>query len=67
MQFSKKLRANGKIGARCRAAVCSAAALGLATSVLLPPVQAQAANSLLELFQQRRKPLYAPFRPFSSA
>ncbi|UWF59731.1 L,D-transpeptidase family protein [Brucella sp. 2716] len=67
MQFSKKLRANGEVGTRRRAAVCSAAALGLATSVLLPPVQAQAANSLLELFQQRRQTQTQPAQPQAAA
>jgi len=32
-----------------------AAAIALAASVFLPTAQAQAANSLMELFQQRRQ------------
>ncbi|WP_428839567.1 L,D-transpeptidase family protein [Brucella oryzae] len=40
-----------------------AAAIALAASVFLPTAQAQAANSLLELFQQRRQQQVQPAQP----
>ena len=56
MQFSRHSQMDQKSNAAGRGKnIRRAAAIALAASVFFPTVQAQAANSLLELFQQRRQ------------
>ncbi|MBB5701935.1 murein L,D-transpeptidase YcbB/YkuD [Ochrobactrum daejeonense] len=55
MQFSRHVQKDDRNGDKRGLYIRRAAALALAASVLLPTTQAQAANSLLELFQQRRQ------------
>ncbi len=60
MQFSRQLQGNGKRRTRRGLPVYSTAAFALAASVFLPPTHALAANSLLELFQQRKQQVEQP-------
>src|SRR5690606_22882228 len=55
MQFPRHSQTDEKSSAGRGLTIRRAAVLALAASVFLPTTQAQAANSLLELFQQRRQ------------
>ena len=55
MQFPRHSQTDEKSSAGRGLTIRRAAALALAASVFLPTAQAEAANSLLELFQQRRQ------------
>lgn len=55
MQFPRHSQTDEKSSAGRGLTIRRAAALALAASVFLPTTQAEAANSLLELFQQRRQ------------
>ncbi|MBR7653996.1 murein L,D-transpeptidase [Brucella oryzae] len=63
MQFSRYSQMDQKSSAMRGQNIRRAAAIALAASVFLPTAQAQAANSLLELFQQRRQQQVQPAQP----
>lgn len=63
MQFSRHSQMDEKSSTGRGLNIRRAAALALAASVFLPTVQAQAANSLMELFQQRRQQQMQPAQP----
>lgn len=63
MQFSRNLNRNIKDNRKRGPYVRNAMAFALAASTLFSTAQAQAANSLLELFQQRRQQQAQPVQP----
>ncbi|PQA71797.1 peptidoglycan-binding protein [Brucella oryzae] len=63
MQFSRHSQMDQKSSAGRGINIRHAAAIALAASVFLPTAQAEAANSLLELFQQRRQQQVQPAQP----
>nr|WP_278376815.1 murein L,D-transpeptidase [Brucella anthropi] len=63
MQFSRHSQMDEKSSAARGQNIRRAAAIALAASVFLPTAQAQAANSLMELFQQRRQQQVQPAQP----
>ncbi|MBC2886773.1 murein L,D-transpeptidase [Ochrobactrum sp. CM-21-5] len=56
MQFSWHAQTDGKTQRKGKVYIRNAIALALAASVFFPTTQTYAANSLMELFQQRRQP-----------
>src|SRR5690606_13775390 len=63
MQFSRHSQMDEKSSAARGQNIRRAAAIALAASVFFPTTQTQAANSLLELFQQRRQQQVQPVQP----
>ncbi len=63
MQFSRHSQMDQMSNAARGQNIRRAAAIALAASVFLPMAQAQAANSLMEFFQQRRQQQVQPAQP----
>jgi hypothetical protein len=67
MQFSRRAQMDAKEIRTSGSYIRKAMVLALAASALFPVTQAQAANSLFELFQQRRQQAEQPVAPLPPA